>query len=140
MNDWLSIAALAVSIAVGIFLFVSRKQPVTPANIANAINAVPSLATELNAVATMFVQANEQRKKEGNITNEQAYQDALNKVRGWFPVEIGLSNDQIIGAVQSAILVASAVTAQTKADKAVAATQPPETPPAPPTPMLGRMG
>lgn len=136
-TDLLSILALIAAIGAIAYAFWQSKKPVTAANVLTAVQSVPSLATELSTVATMFVQANEQRKKEGNITNQQAYQDALNKVRGWFPVEIGLSNDQIIGAVQSAILVASAMTAQTKADKVVAATAP-DAPPAAVRPFIER--
>lgn len=117
--DWISIAALTIAIAVAIYLFVSRQTPPTAANLTTAINAVPSLATELETVATTIVQANEQRKREGKLTNEQAYSDALNYVRGWFPVKVGITNEQIVAAINSAILIASVATAQIEQSKEI---------------------
>lgn len=118
MSEWFGIAALVIALIVAAYTFIATKTPVTPANVTTAINAVPSLAAELEKVATIVVQGNEQRKRKGELTNEQAYHDALNTVKGWFP-GIAIPNDKIIRAVNSAILVASLVTNQIEAAKTV---------------------
>lgn len=142
MTDWLSIAALGISVIVGIYLFINRQTPLTPANVTTAINAVPSLATEVEKAATVVVQSYEQARRKGKLQSDPPLNKVMNQVRDWLPdwAKVEASNDQIIEAINSAILMASLVTNQINAAKTVV--QEGETPPVPtqPTPHVGRMG
>lgn len=119
MEQWISIAALVVAVVVGIFVFVQRDTPFTATAVGEAIQRVQPTAIELETVANIIVGANEQRKREGELTNEQAYHDALNTMRGWWGRDVPFTNDQILRAINSAILIASAATAQINMSKSV---------------------
>lgn len=119
--DWLSIAALVVSLIVGLYLFVSRQTPLTAANVTTAINAVPSLATEVEKAATVVIQSYEQARRKGKLVNDPPLNKVMNQVRDWLPdwAKVKASNDQIVEAINSAILMASLVTNQINAAKTV---------------------
>lgn len=126
MSEWLPIISLVVAILAVIFAFVRGGTVVTPQSVLTAVDSVRPLASELAAVATIVVQANEQRKRNGQLTNEQAYHDALNAVRGWVSgidprFKVSITNDQIIMAINSAVLVASSLTHAIEESKAVVA-------------------
>lgn len=89
----------------------------TPTTVVNELKSAQPRAQELLNVANIVVQANEQRKREGKITNEQAYDDALNFMKKWFPGTSGVDNNDIINAVNAAILVASQITSEIKSTK-----------------------
>lgn len=119
--EWISIAALVVAIIAIAYVFLSRQTPVTAANVTNAINAVPSLAAEVEKAATIVVQGIEQARREGKLDNVPAYGQLLNQVRSWLPVNIKPTNEQILSAINSAILLASLATNQINAAKATVA-------------------
>lgn len=120
----ISMISLAVAIVAVVYAFVVGRQKVTVKNVSAAVDVVPRIASEIAAVATTVVQGIEQVKREGNISNEQAYSLALDQMRDWIkvivPTDIKISNEQIISAVKSAILVASALTHQIEAAKEIA--------------------
>lgn len=128
MNEWLPIVSLIVAIGVAVFVFVTRGEPVTSYNLQTAVDSVRPIASELASVATTVVQGIEQVKREpgSQLTNEQAYHDALNAVRGWLSAidpdyKLSITNEQIIMAINSAILVASSLTHAIAESKAVVA-------------------
>lgn len=128
--EWISVAALIIAIIVGGYVFLSRQTPVTAANVTNAINAVPSLAVEVEKAATIVVQGIEQARRAGKLDNVPAYGELLNQVRSWLPVNIKPTNEQILSAINSAILLASLATNQINAAKATVADS--DAPPAQP--------
>lgn len=132
MSEWLSIAALIISVVVGIYFFVNRKTPLTAANVTTAVNAVPSLATEVEKAATVVIQSYEQARRKGKLVNDPPLNRVMNQVRDWLPdwAKVAASNDQIVEAINSAILMASLVTNQINAAKATVqeSDAPPETP------------
>lgn len=121
----ISLISLGVAIVAVIYAVVASKRPLTVKGVSDAVNMVPRIATEISAAATTVVQGIEQVKREGELTNEQAYDMALDQMREWVklvvPVEIKIGNDQIISAINSAILVASALTNQIIESKKVVA-------------------
>lgn len=119
MQEWFGIAALVIALIVAAYTFIATKTPVTAANVTTAINAVPSLATEVEKAATIVVQGIEQVRREGKLDNLPSYGELLNQVRGWLPVNIKPTNEQILAAINSAILIASLATNQINAAKAV---------------------
>lgn len=135
MVEWISIAALVVSVIVGIYLFVSRQTPLTAANVTASLESVQPLAQELLTVATIAVNSAEQLKNTGKIdSNDEAFNYALSFVKKWVPAASGIDNADIKAAIESAVLVANFMSEQIKG-KPVATT-----PPAPHSPELGRMG
>lgn len=128
MNEWLPLVSLLVAIGAVAFAFVTRKHPVTAYNLQTAVASVQPIASELAAVATTVVQGIEQIKREpgSQLTNDQAYHDALNAVRRWVSaldpnLQVSITNDQIVMAINSAVLVASSLTHAIAQSKAVVA-------------------
>jgi hypothetical protein len=68
------------------------------------------VAEELLNVATIGVQAAEQLKNTGRLPdNDAAFQYALNYVKKWFPGSSEIDNEDIVAAIESAVLVANAL-------------------------------
>lgn len=118
MEQWFGLIALVISAVVVVFLFVTRKTPFTAAHVTTAVNSVQPLAAEVEKAATIVVQAIEQARRKGQLDKLPEYGELLNRVRGWLPVNVEPTNDQILDAINSAILVASALTNQINANKA----------------------
>lgn len=118
MEQWFGLIALVISVVVTVYLFVSRKTPVTATNVTTAVESVQPLADQVDKAATIVVQAIEQARRKGKLDKMPEYGELLNRVRGWLPVNVEPTNDQVIDAINSAILVASALTNQINANKA----------------------
>lgn len=118
MEQWFGLIALVISAVVAVYLFVSRKTPVTATNVTTAVESVQPLADQVERAATIVVQAIEQARRKGKLDKMPEYSELLNRVRGWLPVNVEPTNDQVIDAINSAILVASALTNQINAAKA----------------------
>lgn len=114
MNDYIVVGSSIFAVLIVLLLFLSqhRKGRIEIGDVSEALMSISPLAGELQSIATVVVQANEQRIREGRLTKEAAYSDAIDKVRAWLPVEIDATDDMIIDAINSAILVASALTNQ----------------------------
>lgn len=119
--EWISTIAIVLAIAAIAYSFVTRKTPLTAANVTTAINAVPSLAAEVNSAATLVVQSYEQARRKGKLVSDPPLNKVMNQVRGWLPkwAKVEASNEQIVEAINSAILMASLVTNQINAAKTV---------------------
>lgn len=124
-QNWISILALVIAIIAVGFGLTRGKLPLTVEGVNTAIKVVPGIASEINAAANVVVLGIEQIRREGNLSNEDAYNMALNQMRDWVrlvvPGEIKITNEQIISAINSAILVASALTHQIEESKTVVA-------------------
>lgn len=154
--EWIGIAALVIAIIAIVYAFIVSNKPLTAANVTTAINAVPSLATEVEKATTIVVNAYEQARRKNKLVIDPPLNEVMNKVRGWLPkwAKVEATNDQIIEAINSAILMASLVTNQINAAKmtvaeakvvVAAATPPipgriPGPPPETPAPFVNRMG
>lgn len=102
-----------------------RGEEITIPGVAGMLEASIPLATELVDVAQMAVNEMELLKKNGRITNQEAFNRALNIIKGWSPALASIDNDKIITAINSAVLVASALTHQIRADKSLIEDQQP---------------
>lgn len=123
MSEWISIAAIIIAIAAVGYSFYSKQTVVSGSNLSAAITAIPSLATEVDKAATIVVQSYEQARRKGQLENTPELNEVMNRVRGWLPEEIqdAVTNDQVVEAINSAILIASAMTNQINANKATVA-------------------
>lgn len=92
-----------------------RGEEITIANVATELKEAQPLAQELIAVATVGVQAAEQLKNTGKLAdNKAAFNYALNFVKKWIPAASGVDNEDIITAIESAVLVANFMSDQLK--------------------------
>jgi len=120
-QETLSVILILVVVAVGgysLYLQYRQGKAITlPSVVATLEGAVP-LSEELLKVATIAVQSAEQLKREGKIdSNDVAFNYALDFVKDWFPNAHDVSNEKIIAAINSAVLVASYLSNQIEASK-----------------------
>lgn len=94
-----------------------RGEAFTVEGVAHTLEASIPFASELIEVSQIAVNEAELMKKNKQITNEEAFNHALNVIKGWSPQLAGIENSKIISAINSAVLVASALSHQIGADK-----------------------
>lgn len=125
-NDvWMTILILIVAGIAGYSLYRSYQsgKTIDVSNVVGTLETSVPLAKEIIDVAQTAVNSIEQLRRQpgSTITNSEAFARATNTVRKWFPSTEEVTDEQIITAVNSAILVASTFTHQIRADKAVVA-------------------
>ena len=88
-------------------------QPITlTAGIEEIKNAVP-VAKELMEIAQIAVNSAEQLKREGAIdSNDAAFHHAYSLSKKWIPDEWEIDNEDLISAINAAVLVASVLAKQ----------------------------
>lgn len=120
-ETWNIILILLVLVVAGFAFYQAHKrgETFTVSGISETLEASIPLASELVDVAQMAVNEAELLKKNGKITNTEAFNRALDIIKSWSPALAELENAKVITAINSAVLVASALSHQIKADKAV---------------------
>lgn len=122
------VAILMTIVAIGaiIVAFVVRRTPVTVANLSSAIDTFQPLEEKLVAICNTVVQGIEQIRRDGRMTNDEAFSSAVEQVQAWLnevlPSDVHVTSDQVVAGVNQAVLVASGITAAIIANKAIAAT------------------
>lgn len=97
---------------------------VTPPSLLEAVERYRPIAVELMEVAQVAVNATEQLKREGKIqSNDVAFNHAIDLVKKWIPDEWEVDNEDVIAAINSAVLVASALRKEAGASSENAKTQ-----------------
>lgn len=95
-----------------------RGEAIDASGVVSELKAAQPLASELIAIATIAVQSAEQLKNTGKIDgNDAAFNYALNFIKGWFPAASGIDNADIKAAIESAVLVANALSQQIKNER-----------------------
>lgn len=86
---------------------------VTPSVVLEKLKEARPVAAQLMEIAQAAVNAVEQLRREGKISdNDIAFNHALDLVKKWVPDEWEIDNEDIISAINAAILVASALSRQ----------------------------
>lgn len=85
---------------------------ITLSNVAETLHEVQPTVADVKEVVQIAVDSAEQLKREGKITNEQAFNHALDLAKKWIPKEWQVDNEDIINAINAAVLVASALSKQ----------------------------
>jgi hypothetical protein len=103
---------IIVTILVAVFAlyrtFKNKPEELTPVVVANTVRESVPVAKELMEIAQIATNAAEQLKREGKIrSNDIAFNYALDYIKRWVPDEWEVSNDDIIAAVNAAVLVSS---------------------------------
>jgi hypothetical protein len=100
-------------------------QPITPVTIANELHTVEPLANQILEVGKTAALAAEQVSR-GNplMTNDEKLTYAIDFVKNWlntwFPEAKDVKDEDIIGAINAGVLVASQITHQINQSKVVA--------------------
>jgi hypothetical protein len=110
--DTQTILIIIVVIVAAISLWIALKNKsgeLTPVVVANTVRESVPVAKELMEIVQIGVNSAEQLKREGKIlTNDVAFNHVLDYIKRWVPDEWEVSNEDIITAINAAVLVASA--------------------------------
>lgn len=126
MINWEVVLILVVAALAGYAIYRTylKGDVVTVSGIAGSLEAAVPIGKEVVDVAQTVVNAIEQERRQPGspITDSEAFSRATSEVRGWLNA-LGIdgaevTDQQILTAVNSAILVASSLSHQIKADKA----------------------
>ena len=115
MEGFVEISTLVLALCfVAYLLWQQHKagKPLTFATIVAAIEAAKPVAQRVDTVAEGIVLANEQLKREGKLTNHQAFERAFEVIRAEFPLVTSVTDEEIIRAINKYVLLASNMTAQ----------------------------
>lgn len=99
--EWIAIAAAVIALVVAAYAYYRSGKQVTLEGVQEAYTQSQSLAAELNQVATVAVAAAQQLKESKKITNDEAFQAAVEHVETWF--------DQVVEVELDPVLVANAI-------------------------------
>lgn len=102
---WIITAVVAVALAA--YALYKSKQPLTVENVSTALTDAVPLAQELTEVALTGVRASEQLWRNNKIERDERFTHAFNYVDQWFGG--ALDEDQIVTALESAVLVTKAL-------------------------------
>lgn len=121
-ETWNVILIIAVVLvgAYGAYQHYRKNKTIDLPTVVNTLEQAVPLSKEIIDVAQTAVNEIEQIRRQPGVqmTNNEAFARATDTVRRWFPAVEEVTDEQIITAVNSAILVASHLTNQLKAAKA----------------------
>jgi hypothetical protein len=107
-SETTAIVVSVIAIVIAAVTFFRRGEPVTIQGVTDSLEDAIPLASQLAQVAEIAVQSAEQLKRTGQIqSNDEAFNYALSFVKKWIPATEGIDNEDIIAAINSAVLVAS---------------------------------
>lgn len=90
-----------------------RGEEITPTTLVEATTTARPVAAELMEVVQIAVNSVEQLKREGKIrSNDVAFNHALDLAKKWIPDEWEVDNEDLINAINAAVLVASTLSEQ----------------------------
>lgn len=114
--DQLNVILILITMGVAAFALYkaySRGEGVTLSSAIEEIKEARPVALELMEIAQIAVNATEQLKREGKIEeNDVAFSHALDLVKKWLPNSFRVDNEDIIAAINAAVLVASGLSKQ----------------------------
>lgn len=122
-QNW-QVVLILITLVVSVYALYKASQSGQAVNLGSVVSTIEGsvpLAKEIIDVAQTAVNSIEQmRRQPGNtMSNNEAFSRATATVRKWFPATEDVSDEQIITAINSAVLVASTMTNQIQAAKAV---------------------
>lgn len=90
-----------------------RGETVTLASSVEAIKEARPIAIDVGEIVQLAVNGVEQLRREGKITdNNVAFREAYTRSRKWIPDEWEVSEEDLIAAINGAVLVASSLSEQ----------------------------
>lgn len=114
----LNVILIVLTVIVAAYALYQRHkagEAIEAGGVVTELKAAQPLAQELMTVATIAVQAAEQLKNTGKLPdNNAAFEYAVSFIKKWIPAAEGIDNEDIKAAIESAVLVASALTEQIK--------------------------
>lgn len=114
-EQW-QIVLIFVSLVIAGFALYRSFQAGNQITLSGAVEEIKSsvpVALELKEIAELAVGSVEQLRREGKIQdNDVAFNRALDLVKKWIPAEMHVDNEDILAAINAAVLVASALSRQ----------------------------
>ena len=86
-------------------------RPITVADVVAAVEVARPITERVRTVAEGIVLANEQIKRDGQLTNAEAFEKAFAVVRRELPLASGVTDEEIIREINRAVLIGSKMTA-----------------------------
>lgn len=115
-SDFWQVGLILVTLAVaGYALYQSHQsgEAITPTALVEHVKEAIPIAQQVQEIAQIAVNSVEQLRRERKITNNDvAFNRALDLTKKWLPKEWQVDNEDIIASINSAILVASALSKQ----------------------------
>lgn len=112
---WQVLLIVATLVVAGYALYKSHQNDtqITPMLLAETVQEAIPVAKQLQEIAQLAVNSVEQLRRERKITdNNIAFRTAIERTKKWLPAEWQVDNEDIVAAVNGAILVASALSRQ----------------------------
>jgi len=109
------VMGLVIVALVGYDIYLRHQQgkEITVPGVLEAVAEARPVALEVRDIVQLAVNAVEQTRREGKITNNnQAFERAYMMAKKWIPDEWEVPDDQLIETINGAILVASALSKQ----------------------------
>lgn len=111
--DTITLIVAVVALAAAGFAIYKLGRVPTVAELTPIVEQAIPIGQDFAEVAQIVVNEAEQLKRTGRIeSNDAAFNYALNKAKAYFPALTPLDNEKLISAINGAVLVASALTAQ----------------------------
>ena len=123
--NWIILIVAAVAlVTAGYAVYKLGRIPTVTELVSSVEGGIP-VGQDFAQVAEIAVNAAEQLKRQGKIaTNDEAFNHALNIAKKYLPALTPIENEKMIAAINAAVLVASALTAQIEAAKTSITTTP----------------
>lgn len=114
------VGIIAFVLIIGVMLWQQYKsgKPITVANVVAAVEAARPMVERVRTVAEGVVLANEQIRRNGKLTNEEAFRKAFVVLRQQFPLTSGVTDEEILREINRAVLIGSKMTADINVAKA----------------------
>lgn len=109
---YVSILISVLTVGIVAYLFWKRGTQLDAGTLVATVEEAVPIAQTLAQVAEIGVQAAEQYASTGKIPRDERMTFALNYVKSWSPALASLENEKILAAIESAVLVANALSVQ----------------------------
>lgn len=115
-QDQFQTILILATLAVAVFALIKRSHALEPITLNAAVEeikeAVP-VVMEVKEIAQLAVNSVEQARREGLITdNNVAFREAYSRAKKWIPDEWEVADEDLVAAINAAVLVASALSKQ----------------------------
>lgn len=110
-TEIITVAVFVIIVVAVLWQQYKTGKPITVADVVAAVEVARPITERVRTVAEGIVLANEQIKRDGQLTNEQAYAKAFAVVRREFPLASGVTDEEIIREINRAVLIGSKMTA-----------------------------
>lgn len=110
-TEIITVVAFVIVVVAVLWQQYKSGKPITVADVVAAVEVAKPITERVRTVAEGIVLANEQIKRDGQLTNVEAFERAFAVVRREFPMASGVTDEEIIREINRAVLIGSKMTA-----------------------------